>query len=459
MKSRTTVTSHTAPMELPRVNGRAQQPFHAAAWLLGLVLALGASSAHAHDNDRDGDEGERVTSNTLVGFTALPADTFAAGPPAGGNDGTGNPVTANGRTGPFAGQPVQGLSGVQFSDTPETFWFLADNGFGAKANSSDFLLRIYRLRTRFSGETRRSGVQVESFLQLSDPAGRIGFPIVNQATPERLLTGSDFDIESFVFDARGDLWVGDEFGPFLLHFDRFGRLLEAPIPTPDLDAARALVSDRFVRSPDNPTLGTATPNLGGSRGFEGMAFSVDRGTLYPLLEGTVTGDPANSLRIYSYQLRSKKWGFVGFYPTTDGHSIGDFTPVNDHQFLVIERDGGQGATALFKKVFLIDLRQQDSQGFLTKTELVDLLAIQDPRDLNRDGNTTFTFPFTTIEDVLVLDRFTILLANDNNYPFSLGRGPDIDNNEIIKIRLPRPLAFDPRLVRTRKSSWLRHSGW
>ncbi|WP_413168337.1 calcium-binding protein [Capilliphycus salinus ALCB114379] len=47
--------------------------------------------------------------------------------------------------------------------------------------------------------------------------------------------------------------------------------------------------------------------------------------------------------------------------------------------------------------------------------------------------------------MLVLDENTILVANDNNYPFSVGRGPDIDNNEIIQLELDEPLDLDPRL--------------
>jgi glycerophosphoryl diester phosphodiesterase len=54
-------------------------------------------------------------------------------------------------------------------------------------------------------------------------------------------------------------------------------------------------------------------------------------------------------------------------------------------------------------------------------------------------------PFQTIEDVLVLDSKTILVANDNNYPFSIGRPPNIDNNEIVVIELDQPLALDNRL--------------
>ena len=49
-----------------------------------------------------------------------------------------------------------------------------------------------------------------------------------------MLTGADFDIESLRVAPDGTLWIGDEFGPFLLHFDaRPAALLHAPFPLPD----------------------------------------------------------------------------------------------------------------------------------------------------------------------------------------------------------------------------------
>jgi hypothetical protein len=389
--------------------------------------------------------------NTLAGFAVLPADTFAEGPPSGGNDGTGNPISANGRTGPFPGPPVQGFSGVQFAPgRGDTFWFLSDNGFGAQGNSADYLLRIYQAKPSFVGAMGGDGsVDIQGFVQLSDPDHLIPFDIVNEGTTDRLLTGADFDIESFVLDNRGSLWVGEEFGPFVLRFDTTGKLLQAPIPTPDLNPDRTLSTTEFVRAPQNPDVlaGSATANLGTSRGFEGMAFSPDRETLYPLLEGTVAGDTPGTLRLYEMDVATAAFtDFVGFYPLdATNHAIGDITPVNESEFLVIERDNGQGAAAQFKKVFKIDLDSIDADGIITKEEIVDLLAIADPDDLNGDGDDVFTFPFVTIEDVLVLNERLILVANDNNYPFSIGRGPDIDNNEIILVRLDTALALDPRL--------------
>jgi glycerophosphoryl diester phosphodiesterase len=779
-----------------------------------------------------------ATVTELEGYASLPADSFAEGPP------TGTGIDANGRTGPFEGPPVQGFSAVQFAPEGDgsTYWFLSDNGFGTKANSADYLLRIYQVDPNFAGsEAGDANVEVQGFVQLSDPNGLIPFDIQHEGTSERNLTGSDFDVESFVIDSQGDIWIGEEFGPYVLHFDSTGKLLEAPIVTPnennfnslngqtpivighrgasgerpehtlaayelaiaqgadfiepdlvttkdhvlvarheneissttdvadrpefadrqttkvvdgaeltgwfvedftltelktlrakeripevrpdntefdgqfevptlteiidlvkrveaetgkqigiypetkhptflakegsfldgtpigidtsqilvdtliandftdpnriflqsfevqnlieiqarltaegigdiplvqlygdttagadpadafsypydirynvaqgndlaaiyseaflaaaenplsentlyaDLDGAEILqvireqyaegagpwknnillrealetpvdgngdgvaeittqltgevtsfiedahaaglqvhpytlrqeesfltlnadgtpqtleteiaqmvqigadgffidfpgvgadvidtITAEIVRSPDNPDViaGETTANLLRSRGFEGMAFSPDRQTLYPMLEGSVLGDAAGALRIYEFDVAAGEFdGLLGYYSMeSPDHAIGDFAPINDHEFLVIERDNNQGEAAEFKQIFKVNLSELDSDGFVKKEALVDLLNIGDAADLNGDGSPTFDFPFITIESVLALDEDTLLVANDNNYPFSLGRDPvEIDNNEIIQITLDQPLALDQRL--------------
>ncbi|MBE9181521.1 esterase-like activity of phytase family protein [Oculatella sp. LEGE 06141] len=196
----------------------------------------------------------------------------------------------------------------------------------------------------------------------------------------------------------------------------------------------------FINPPD-------VANLGGSKGFEGLASNPGKTTLYPLLEGTVVGDPAGALRIYEFDVASQQYqGLVGYYNLENPeHAIGDFAVINDNEYLVIERDQNQADAAQFKKIFKVDFSQRDANGFVAKEEVADLLNIQDPDDLNGDGSTTFDLPFQTIENVLVVDSNTILVANDNNYPFSVGRPPAIDNNEIILLQLDQPLNLDPRV--------------
>ena len=41
----------------------------------------------------------------------------------------------------------------------------------------------------------------------------------------------------------GTIWVGEEFGPFLLHVSADGKVLSAPVPTPDLGAGKDPVKD------------------------------------------------------------------------------------------------------------------------------------------------------------------------------------------------------------------------
>lgn len=359
--------------------------------LLGLSLLLPAHASAAE----------------LVGYAVLPADTFAEGPPSGQFGGDG----ARAAQPRFPGQPVQGFSAVQFGPEAGHYWFMPDNGFGAKFNSPDFLLRLYDLALTPKTEPAETGsVRVGRFIQLRDPDRKVPFLIVNENTPERLLTGADFDIESFVPMPDGTLWIGEEFGPWLLHVDATGKVLAAPVLTPDYGAGKDPSKDQ-VRSPNNPAVLAASPapgqpsvaTLGGSKGYEGLAANPARTKLYPLLEGAVAGDPPGTLRLHEFDPASGQFvRVVGRYKLEDpANAIGDLATVNDDEYLVIERDGASGEAAKLKKIYKINLKQLAPDGTFVKQEVVDLLNIRDPQNLAGFGP-TFRFPFVTIEDVLVL---------------------------------------------------------
>ena len=56
----------------------------------------------------------------------------------------------------------------------------------------------------------------------------------------------------------------------------------------------------------------------------------------------------------------------------------------------------------------------------------------------KDGR--FSFPFVTIEDVDVVDGEHIIVANDNNLPYSAARQPNLqDDNEFILLHVPELL--------------------
>lgn len=386
---------------------------------LALVPALPAA---AHD---DG-----ASTPRLIGRAVLPVDTYAPGPPAGaGFTGTTAPPIAF----PLPSQPVEGFSAIVDGRTPGEILAMPDNGFGNKQNSADFLIRAYYLRPDF--ETARGGtgtVDVGEFISFRDPNGLIGFPITNDLTPERLLTGADIDPESLQRGRHGDLWMGEEFGPWILHFDRDGVLLEPPIALPD-----------GLRSPANPFLAGAAPTVNGSRGIEAMAISANGRRLTVVLEGAVPGDDPMSRRIYRYDTRLGTFERLADYRVeVAGHFVSDAQALDSHHLLVIERDGGRGLTATFRGVYRVDLARPADDGSVTKTPIVDLTAIPDPALISlpaiHDGDVGLGDPFRvtceSIEALHVLSGSRLMLGCDNNFP-NTGRNPGrADDNEFILVR-------------------------
>ena len=404
--------------------------------LLALVLALAVTVLAVPPASAAAPEPAPVTP-TLIQRATLSADHQAAGPPSGAQA-----TAANGRTGPFPGQVIPGFSGM-LDNGDGTFWGLPDNGFGAKGNSADFLLRLYHITPKW--ETAEGGpgqVTVGEYLSLRDPDRRIDFPIVHGDTAERLLTGADFDVESVVRAPDGTIWIGEEFGPFLLHFDATGTLLSAPVP--------------FAggKSPQNPYLAAGeVPRVRSSRGFEAMAASVDGTKLYPIVEGSFA-DETDLRRRWIYEFDTVSMHYTGrtwaYQVDTDDDVIGDAHTTGDGRMILIERDNLDGPAAFLKRIYEVDLWEHDDEGFVRKDLVVDLLKIANP---DRIGTTTspgaygvgdpFSFPMQSVETVVALGDGRLLIANDNNYPGNAARltsTPDDTELIVLDLRRVRPLA-------------------
>ena len=305
---------------------------------------------------------------TLTGFAELPADSFRPGPTSGQFI---EPV--NGRVPPFLQQqPVQGFSALLKGENG-SFFVLSDNGFGSRGNSSDYILSMYVIKPDFHTASGGNGIiHVSKITELSDPSQHLPYDIVREQ--DRLLTGADLDPESFHRASDGSFWIGEELNPSLLHFNAEGELLAPPFTLGGLSSV------------DNPWDKAAT--LPRSRGFEGMGQSPDGRQLYPMLEGALLESEAG-LNIYTFDIIKQQ--FVNTHATDfsyryrldpDASAIGDFTLYSDTAGLVIERDSKQGKAAKTKKVYKVDFEQLDSDGFLVKTLVADLLKIKDPHDLN-----------------------------------------------------------------------------
>ncbi len=368
------------------------------------------------------------TAPTLEGRALLPADATAPAPFPG-------VVNTDPKPAPGATQPVGGFSALIKAGSDGVYWAMPDNGFGAKANSRSFLLRVYKVRPNFRTASQGSGtVDVLGRITLRDPDKKLGFPIVTEGTRERLLTGGDLDIESFRKVGDGTLWFGEEFGPFLVHTDRRGRVLEAPI------------APSGVISPSSPRLAPGqSPNLANSTGFEGMALSANGRKLYPVLEGAVAGDDPRLRRLYTFDLRTRRFepGFRSYFVDNPAFLVSDFTLLEGRRFVALERDNFQGTAAKHKKGYVVKLGPHDGSP-VHKRQVLDALSIADPAGISLFGarpgdiglGNPFSMPYQTIEAVLPIDDDRLVIVNDTNFG-STGRNPSRpDDSDFIDVRVP-----------------------
>lgn len=436
--------------------------------MLAISVLLATSSATADD-----------AIFRLSGWAEIPSTFLQPGPVSGQFQiFAGGASSLNGVTPPYAGQPIPGFSGMIPAPTPGNFIALPDNGFGAQGNSADFVIGFYEVTPNFKttgdGTTSRGPVKVNSFTLFSDPQGLLNAsyiangPVHGRATyyptstipvdasiqNGKWLTGADFDVESIARMDDGTFWVGEEFGPYLLHFSAQGELLSAPVRHPVL---------RAPQNPQNAILGAA--NLPSSRGFESMARNGDGTRLYLTTEAAINSESDKRiLEIYEFDTVTEQYTGRSFKYAKDSSDFitggsdnssnifvtGDMTHVAGDRYIIIERDDFQGPPSSAnpprqKKLYLIDLDEvNETTGVLKKRLLVDLLDIDDPKDIGGPlaeiPEDKFNFPLQSVESVTPVNDFTLLVGLDNNYPGGNGRVPGTpDGTEIITLRSKVPL--------------------
>jgi hypothetical protein len=172
------------------------------------------------------------------------------------------------------------------------------------------------------------------------------------------------------------------------------------------------------------------------------------------------------LRAMAFDPASGTWTGASFkFALAEGATaIGDFNFIDETRALIIERDNGEGdpslkcagepaadcfpLPAVVKRVVLIDTATADADGFVRRIGHIDLMKIADPEGkarLTTAANPALsgklTMPFFTIEDVMRVDDTHILVANDNNLPYSSGRALDrASDNEMLLLHVPDFLA-------------------
>lgn len=290
-----------------------------------------------------------------------------------------------------------------------------------------------------SGKPRQDNLIQHFFTGRSD-----GFdPDRNSGDPN----DARLDPESIrVSDDGLTVFISDEYGPYIYQFLRFNglRLRTYTLPSKYYVTKLSPVGDTEIAS---NTVGRTA-----NKGIEGLALTPNGRTLVaivqaPLLQDAAEGGAAgNLLRIVTIDVLSGRVEHEFAYELTTGSGVSDIVTLNNHEFLVDERDGkglGDGSKAKIKQLFKIDLKDatdiSDMDGTtaathaVPKTLFVDLVKV-----FTANGFTTDQIP-AKIEgtafgsDVRLADgstAHTLWIANDNDFLQDYA-GPNTNPNQFF----------------------------
>jgi hypothetical protein len=252
-----------------------------------------------------------------------------------------------------------------------------------------------------------------------------------------------FDTEGIRVSNDGrSVFISDEYGPYIYQFDRrTGERLRS-FRLPDSFYVDNLSSVGKTEISGNTSGRTA------NKGMEGIAITPDGRTLVGIMQNALIqdanekGDAANLLRIAVIDIQSGRMKHEYGYLLTSGSGVSEILALNNHEFLVDERDGhgrADGSNAKVKQLFKIDLngatdiRDMDgttaAMNTIPKTLFFDLV-----KSLTAVGVTAGDIP-AKIEGISFgkdiwsggARQHTLWVANDNDF---LETVPDANGAEI-----------------------------
>lgn len=300
---------------------------------------------------------------------------------------------------PFTLTPTLTGTTLLYSSTTLAYGSGASVGLGSGAPAQNTASQYY-----FTGRSDNYGV------------GDSGAAANGRLDPESIRVSND----------GKTVFISDEYGPYVRQFDRAtGELLRTYTLPANLNVTN--LSPVGQTEIDNNTVGRVA-----NKGMEGLALTPDGKTLVGIMQAQLEQDTGqNVLRIVTIDVATGETHEYG-YALGPGSGVSDIVAINDHQFLVDERDGkglGDGSKAKVKQIFEIDISGAaditDLSGAAAAAEVVsknatpfvDLVAA-----LTAHGVTAAQIPakiegIAFGQDVTYDNQLyhTLFVANDNDF--------------------------------------------
>jgi hypothetical protein len=148
------------------------------------------------------------------------------------------------------------------------------------------------------------------------------------------------------------VFISDEYGPYVYQFDR---------ATGERIKTFTLPGELAVSNPQSTETAEIAGNTSGrttNKGMEGLAITPDGKTLVGIMQAPLLQDTNKVVRIVTVDIETNATHEYA-YQLTNGSGVSEIVALNNHEFLVDERDGkglGDNSDAKVKQVFRIDLQ-------------------------------------------------------------------------------------------------------
>lgn len=240
-----------------------------------------------------------------------------------------------------------------------------------------------------------------------------------------------FDTEGMRVSNDGRrVFISDEYGPYVYEFDRFTgkRLRSFTLPSSFYVSTLSAVGNNEI---SGNTIGRVA-----NKGMEGLAITPDGTTLVGIMQNALIQDAAEGkpqgklLRIVTIDIASGNVTHQYGYLLTTGSGVSEIVALNNHEFLVDERDGhgrASGDDAVVKQLFKIDLNgatdlsNLDATAALpfavNKTLFLDLVQLLTANNISAGNIPAKIEGLAFGDDVKLRDQkfHTLWIANDNDF--------------------------------------------
>ncbi len=261
---------------------------------------------------------------------------------------------------PYAGylphNQLGGLSAGEYSWHDDVYYALPDRGPGD--GSARYHCRWQMIELKPPAGTHSTGsarVVATTLLTATD-----GKPLIGVSTafdPHGADGNHRFDPEGLRLGPSGSVFISDEYGPYIYEFDSTGHQVRAlDVPARYSIAHPAATKEAEIEGNQSGRVSNA--------GFESLAITPNGKRLYALIQAPLLQDSQRSkkgkmkglnCRLLEIDLASGTTRELLYPLDAEANKTSEMLALDDHRFLVIERDNQPGQNAGFKRIMKIDI--------------------------------------------------------------------------------------------------------